>query len=103
MGHTPGPWKAEKFEHVRSNTRHQWFVCNTDGKNIVIFDLSGPNQEANARLIAAAPDLLRVAMELEGLLQYDQFGEYERNRLNEIYQLARAAIAKAEGKDNAGA
>lgn len=47
--------------------------------------------KTNPRLIAAAPDLLAA---LEGLLNYDNLGAYDRA---DVCQKARAAIAKAKG------
>lgn len=57
--------------------------------------------EAHARLIAAAPDLL---FELEGLLHFsDGFGVYGENpaavELRKWIAGARRAVAKATGKD----
>lgn len=56
----------------------------------------GEQQEANAALIAAAPELLQA---LEGLLDADrayEYGGYTESELAAINQ-ARAAIAKARG------
>jgi hypothetical protein len=68
---------------------------------------SGENQAANARLIAAAPDLL-AALELcitsEGAACFSDMNshpEYMQRRLYAISDLARAAIAKATGDGNA--
>lgn len=47
--HTPGPWIAEKWDRLR------WMVTHPDG--IVCITAAG-NDEGNARLMAAAPDLL---------------------------------------------
>ena len=49
----------------------------------------GPETEANARLSAAAPDLLEA---LKNMLDDSAPGVVQR------YQAARAAIAKAEGE-----
>ena len=48
MKHTPGPWKIDDnlVDVEFSTTDENWGWCSTFGKN----------QEANARLIAAAPD-----------------------------------------------
>lgn len=48
---TPGPWETS------SNAKGQWDVCMEDAGDMIA-DLSGcDNQEANARLIAAAPTM----------------------------------------------
>ncbi len=106
--HTPGPWKViYHFNVVSSKNRG---VATTGGYANNIEDSNALHAEsvANAKLIAAAPDLLE-ALELaldalafhEGsLLDFDiQIGndapleEYERAR--GIHQKARAAIKKA--------
>lgn len=58
--HTPGPWEV-------STNGTDWDVCAPDGGDMLV-DLRGcENAEANARLIAAAPDLLAA---LRDLVQY---------------------------------
>lgn len=52
-GHTKGPWKVtwdERGEIVRT--------CDATGRPIASMWLNGDDPKANARLIAAAPDLL---------------------------------------------
>ena len=57
--HTPGPWHAGKFYPKKINhyvaTSSGDVVCRLNGSLIEVFDA---RVEANARLIAAAPDLL---------------------------------------------
>lgn len=74
--HTPGPWHVSNGVQVRSE-RHQiakvWMMRNGEGS-------------ANAKLIAAAPDLLLLARRLEVALPGD---------LPTLIAEARAAVAKA--------
>jgi len=67
--HTPGPWKAEVLETVGNSTSgflHRWFVTSVDQPGPWTTTVARlpdhPNHigEANARLIAAAPDLLEA-------------------------------------------
>jgi hypothetical protein len=58
MTHTPGPWYVVRRTVTVS-------VHSQDGLYIVENVRKLPNQEANIRLIAAAPDLLEALMELE--------------------------------------
>jgi hypothetical protein len=88
--HTPGPWRV-----VDSWNDHM--VEGQNGEEIIWQD--GPHgtptiNEANARLIAAAPDLLAVLEELQESAAY--WSEYDVpigivDRIN-------AAIAKAKGE-----
>lgn len=62
---TPGPWKAVELENgniVTGDTRHCGNVCELD---------RGTESEANAALIAAAPDLAEALAKL-----LDAFGDY---------------------------
>ena len=95
----------------------RWYIGGGDGLNAIIYDASdlegdGPNghgmvcqgvAQEDAALIAASPDLLRVA---KTLCEYADLGRLVVEKVNADYALldeaiddARAAIAKAEGKD----
>lgn len=100
--HTPGPWK--KYDSAFP----QFFVT-TDGKDICKVsseDVSMLEAEANARLIAAAPDLIEA---LEKMVEYaHQYSGRERSQsaameivetpISDDVAAARAAIAKARGE-----
>ena len=83
--HTPGPWQAKEF------TRHaQTTVISADG--IVIAETTGFGRLADdciadARLIAAAPELLEA---LKCVVRV-------ADRATDEFDAARAAIAKATG------
>ena len=89
--HTPGPWTA--FYKAKYN---EWHVAVPSGSgwNLALFSdgLEGPDEdrEANARLIAAAPDLL-YALQLICDAGAERIGISHMDR-------ARAAVAKAEGR-----
>ena len=63
--HTPGPW--ETALSFTADNRIIWDVCLPDGGDMIA-DLAEcgdeQTQEANARLIAAAPELLEALIEL---------------------------------------
>ena len=62
-------------------------------------DVCRDEARANARLIAAAPDLLAALQEIETIIN-ESAGECRKRmgtRLGNILVTARAAIAKAEG------
>lgn len=94
-GHTPGPWHIDyaaagggNIQSVNgpvANTR--WFG-NTQKEALEDF--------ANARLIAAAPDLLEALKDLaRSLSDSDEDGLTE---YADVMVAARSAIAKAEGR-----
>lgn len=109
--HTPGPWFAESPSEVT----YKWLSSSegAHGDLATVWN-SHQNAEANARLIAAAPDLLQEirtlcaaastlnsgkvhAIELNNEIVYWQREEWIRWMLDEILPNARAAIAKATG------
>ena len=90
--HTTGPWHA---------SRKSVYVSNVHNKCVAeIFD----RHEANARLIAAAPELLEALNELDLLLDFGEPCSDEKpwifddwSDLNAAFIKARAAISKATG------
>ena len=85
MSHTKGPWRAEKF-------------CVWSDEKYVAATQTGINsdeQQANAKLIAAAPELLEALKALISEHQ-DNPEHWFPARLIPIINKAEAAIAKAE-------
>lgn len=80
--HTPGPWTTRPAFASRP-TLHV-----TDGKGSHLASFSGPNYEANARLVAAAPELLAA---LEQIAYSDFSAEVCKAK-------AKFAIARAKGQ-----
>ena len=78
---TPGPW------HIMEGT--DWVIVSPEVSVAAVYTPRGDPEvrQANARLIAAAPDMLAA---LEGLIH-----DFDRLKAEEI---ARAAIAKAKGE-----
>ena len=104
MNHTQGTWIAKE---LATYEQPGWVVLWSDrtkgGLNMRRLDSKGSFTEADARLIAAAPELLEALQLFMGSSQ--GFGNFtdkdiselaqEGNRLALIVQKARAAIAKA--------
>lgn len=96
--YTPGPWKIEKIVHL-SGTSH----CITthedpEHNRTLITSLSvidGHCENANARLIAAAPELL-AACKLASLVCSKEY--LSKQDRFEALDIIRAAISKTEGK-----
>lgn len=86
---TPGPWWfSEDFE--------QPFIA----PNICRINESYPNHEANARLMAAAPELLETLRGLVSLLEGHQIhSDVPADRFHQMLNQACDAIAKAEGRE----
>ncbi len=92
MAHTPGPWK-----------------CDLSDDHGGVYSIAGPDDEygaatlelseENARLIAAAPDLLTAlkALVLEVELKDNPSDEGASEHCEQM-DAARSAIAKAEGR-----
>lgn len=102
--HTPGPWGYQKCPKPQAHSDcrdHAWLVIWNDGKYEGDLAIVQTEQaEANARLIAAAPELLEACRELldltSDLHEPDGSPDPEVERIN---RAARAAIAKAEGDE----
>lgn len=98
MKHTPGPWywdsdvvKNDPLERVR-------YRVVTRGKTITqcYYSSDDENVEADARLIAAAPELLKELKAVEALYTNNKLLA-QAHECGEWVNRARAAIAKAEG------
>jgi hypothetical protein len=119
MPHSPGPWQAEAPpaeayldpDIALSEEVRFWIVDEGRGSEVlaeVTLTMHG-NEEANARLIAAAPDLLaacRAVLEQfdSGALvrntESDGLSDWALRAVKPLKALAdmKAAIAKAEGR-----
>ena len=97
--HTPGPWIGagpsfgDPLPRYTTEIVTEWE--DEDGEALSICELPfhhhDDENEANARLIAAAPDLLEALKAAEPYLRH-------ANVAYNVYVQARAAIAKAEGQ-----
>src|SRR4029453_13114217 len=98
MSLTPGPWTPSETYLDEEGTEMGWLVFVDDGDYPVL-----PVTEADARLIAAAPDLFAALERVLGwfpvepntnlMLDKVAAGVFERDKAD-----ARAAIAKAKGE-----
>ncbi len=102
--HTPGPWKSEDTlsgAEVNSDTSGQWAsIAWLEENRLGSRQVSSDEQRANARLVAAAPELLE-ALELfvdASLREVIVSGPHKRTEGEKVYASARAAIRKARGE-----
>ena len=99
--HTPGPWETDRnnVHLTQIATIHQ--CLNNDWVEVWSPNALGASEEemeANARLIAAAPDLLAALESIASMYDYEAACGDLASRLYEATCLARAAIAKATGE-----
>lgn len=87
--HTPGPWRYERANPSPTTGEHL-IAGAKNGYLAEIRDCGSGNISANARLIAAAPDLLAALEELLNALP--------SATTHPAIKAARAAIAKATGE-----
>lgn len=94
--HTPGPWKLVPKFHASVESSTGRHVANCGGYTTNMDQGEHMNEnEANARLIAAAPDLLEA---LEALLETAKEDRpYAHTDTGSEVFKAQAAIAKATG------
>ena len=93
--HTPGPWKVTEDARVFSESAREW--NRTFNANTPAFIAACSGNAANARLIAAAPDLLAAAEALLGHRFYRASGLSDSHA--ELLGALRAAIAAAKGEE----
>lgn len=92
--HTPGPWRDVGDGYVEAQSAPLKFRSGWYDSAYLTAD-SKDEWEANARLIAAAPELLEA---LEGLLEYCGGSVADEHLDEDELKAARAAIAKARGE-----
>lgn len=95
--HTPGPWTYEQTHNDDIIWAGNFEVATmVYDRNVV------PAVEANARLIAAAPDMLEALELLVGELRYvpdvKEYAKEANAEIDRVDAIARAAIAKARGE-----
>lgn len=107
--YTPGPWVITY--KTQSDYPHMYITHDSETRSQIIADLHCPvnidaggntysnmNKQANARLIAAAPDLLAALQSTLNVLAGIATGDLKTiERDSPAIAKARAAIAKAKG------
>ena len=102
--HTPGPWRVE----WRGEKERPGIESDSASLSVVIYGVKSdddcgihgrtPDEErANANLIAAAPDLLEALEVLTLAIGLTPIAG-NKDALQESFDIARAAIAKAKGE-----
>ena len=97
MKHTKGPWsiKTERYMKVgRQKYYEKISIVDVENSEIASWPEFQIDLMANARLIAAAPELLKALKEVFEMLEEEMPNCY----LKKHYNLISAAINKAEGR-----
>jgi hypothetical protein len=99
--HTPGTWTVDDTPDCNGNwwitahwTEQDGDITIDSSKTIAVVE-GWKNGPANARLIAAAPDLLAALERIANIIE--EYGT-PIDAANEAMHIARAAIAKAKGE-----
>lgn len=103
MGHTPGPWiirsRGENADPVTLEAPEHivlphTFKEQTEGMTEVVAFVDA---EANARVVAAAPDLLAACEAVMNISTYFEHGCFPSTSLVDALKLVRTSVAKAKG------
>ena len=103
--HTPGPWEVSWDKYGKESEIHGKSELN-DGPICIIphddvTESGAEEQLANARLIAAAPELLEALKALiENVGSCICYDQSEGECLAKAWKMAAVAIAKAEGEQS---
>lgn len=99
--HTPGPWINCQAVGQRLSSRR--IISNSNKISTVVADVpdygktSASERHANARLIAAAPDLLEALQSILDMCNEDSHARDYASRQTEIRGTAIVALRKARG------
>lgn len=99
MSHTPGPWKAEEVGagEIFIIVPDLDAAGQQDGWKSGICEMSKDGDWDNANLIAAAPEMYEALVGVVRGHDYEERG-VEYRHICDACDLARAVIAKAEGR-----
>lgn len=94
-GFTPGPWQAFRDRHNESYVIDTALGRASTNVTVIADDIRGEQRHANARLIAAAPELYEALDDLA-----DAVGNFNRRvpATNESLARALAVLAKVRGQ-----
>jgi hypothetical protein len=95
--HTPGPWKVNATPHS-SNQNFVVLDSGTNGSSKRVCAVYSDNDEADARLIAAAPEQNEACEALIAWIDSGDKGFPDEALLNKAVKKARAALAKVRGQ-----
>ena len=90
MSHTPGPWNTPEYMTMRNGN---YIIRESEYQEPIAIVCAGMDAgQANARLIACAPELLQACKDFVAKVERGEA------RSTDTYQQMKTVIAKAEGK-----
>jgi hypothetical protein len=93
LQHTPGPW----YETTKGRNEYQSAICQESTGNTIA--LTYTSNDADARLIAAAPDILKALEFVQyAFLRHAMDPREMGASLSANWELIEAAISKAKGE-----
>lgn len=96
--HTPGPWSNERIWDTPESRIH----ARVEGVPMALAEVftmrNAGEKEANARLIAAAPELLEVLRKVRDQIDDPHIGVIDHRSDVALVSAIRIAVAKAEGR-----
>jgi hypothetical protein len=100
MGHTPGPWRCDRLTDNTGKPYATLYESHIDlGVCMIWAPLGNTEQEANAKLIAAAPELLAACeLVISDTAIVDDNGKYATVQISSgVLDEVRMALKKAKG------
>jgi len=88
-GHTPGPWWVDEWEDGDGESMQRYWSVEQD-----IIQVCLVHNEQDARLMAAAPDLLAALRELLDAIHWDAFSDDDTT-----LEIDRAVAERIRGKE----
>lgn len=92
-GHIPGPWRARKQSIVAMDHGREFVIARANSAKVI-----REGNEANARLLAEAPELLKL---IERLAIYGQAAEGAEGAWDKALREMGQVFARVEGREEA--
>jgi len=95
--HTPGPWRVDTGQMAGCGPTSRYLYVSANGTTVCAFNTDHPRPKhyADARLIAAAPELLAACQRVQRAIYWAETAD--RLSQDEIDAILVDAIAKATG------
>ncbi len=102
INHSPGPWSSGYNTYTNEQAgriERRFWLADAELRIVPMDTCMGESAEANARLIAAAPDLLEACEKVAAYCHNIEHSEDEYCNERIVAKMVAAAIAKATGQN----